>query len=142
MRVVLLALPLSLIAAPAMAAPPRAVPELPRELTDPAMADKLGQAMGALTRAVMDLKVGEVEAAVEGREPTAADKNRRVRDTIGDPALEQTVEAQAARSGRAMQAGVKAMAKAMPSILSALDGVQADVERAVANLPDSTYPKR
>ena len=41
-----------------------------------------------------------------------------------------------------MQAGVKAMAKAMPSILSALDGVQADVERAVANLPDPTYPKR
>ena len=38
MRLLLIALPLTLIATPAMGQPARA-PELPRELTDPAMAD-------------------------------------------------------------------------------------------------------
>ena len=45
MRKILFALPLMLAAAPAYAAP---APQLPPELSDPAMADKLGRMMGAL----------------------------------------------------------------------------------------------
>jgi len=79
MRSAWIALPLMLAPVPAIAAP-REAPQLPREFTDPAMADKLGKVAGALTRALMDLPVGEVEAAVQGREATAADRSKKVRD--------------------------------------------------------------
>lgn len=141
MRALLIALPFALFTVPAAAAP-QAAPALPQELTDPAMADKLGKMAGALTKALMDLNVGEVEAAVEGREPTAADRQKKVRDTIGGPDTERRVEAQAAQSGRMMQAGAQAMVKALPAIMKALESVEDDVARAVSNLPDPTYPKR
>lgn len=141
MRALVLALPFALFTVPAAAAP-QAAPALPQELTDPAMADKLGKMAGALTKALMDLNVGEVEAAVEGREPTAADRQKKVRDTVGGPDTERRVEAQAAQSGRMMQAGAQAMVKALPAIMKALESVEDDVARAVSNLPDPTYPKR
>lgn len=141
MRALVLALPLALTAVPAAAAP-QAAPVLPPELTDPAMADKLGKMAGALTKALMDLNVGEVEAAVEGREPTAADRQKKVRDTVGGPDAERRVEVQAAQSGRMMQAGAQAMVKALPAIMKALEGVEADLDRVVSNMPDPTYPKR
>lgn len=142
MRAILLAFPALLAAAPAAAAPDGAVPQLPRELSDPAMADRLGQAMGALTKALMNMPVGEVEAAIEGRPATPADRARTVRDSVGGAAVEQQVATKAAQSGRAMQAGAQAMARALPQIMKALDGVERDVERAVSNLPDPTYPRR
>lgn len=141
MRSLWIALPLMLAPAPALAAP-KAPPQLPSELSDPAMADKLGHVAGALTRALMDIPVGEVEAAVQGREPTAADRSRRVRDEIGGPEAERHVEAQVAQSGRQMQAMGKALVASLPSIMSALDDVQKNLERATANLPDPTYPRR
>jgi len=141
MRNLLIALPLALAAVPAYAAP-QAAPQLPPELTDPAMADKLGRVAGVLTKSLMELPVGEVEAAIEGRPATPADRARRVRDEVHDPYLEQRVAADAARSGRTMQAATKALVASLPAIMGALDRVQDEVERAVANLPDPTYPRR
>jgi hypothetical protein len=140
MRALLLALPLALIPVPATAAP--ADRQIPPELSDPAMADKLGQMMGSLTKALMDMPVGELEASVQGREPTAADKNKRVRDAIGGPDAERQVEAEVAASGRQMQAMTKALVASLPTIMASLEGVQRELERATANLPDPTYPKR
>src|ERR1700741_3879111 len=108
MRALWIALPLMMAPVPAMAAPKEA-PQLPPELSDPAMADKLGKMMGSLTRALMDLPIGELEATVEGREPTAADRTRKVRDQIGGPGAERQVEAQVAASGRQVQAMSKAL---------------------------------
>ncbi len=136
-----IALPLMLAATPAMAAPNEA-PKVPSELSDPAMADKLGKMMGTLTRALMDLPVGELEAAAQGREPTAADRSKRVRDHIGGPQAEREVEARVAGSGRTMQAATKALVDSLPSLMSALDDMESRLERATANLPDPTYPKR
>jgi len=143
MRLLLIALPLTLIATPAMAQPARA-PELPRELTDPAMADKLGKMAGALSRALLDLNVGEIEAAVEGRPVTQADRRRTVRDMAarGDPNIERNIERQAATSGAAIQAGAKAIADALPAIMGAIDRATADIDRATANMPQPGYPKR
>ena len=141
MRVLWIALPLMLAATPAVAAP-REAPQLPPELSDPAMADKLGKMMGALTRALMDMPVGELEAAAQGREPTAADRSKRVRDHIGGPGAEREVEARVAASGRTMQAATKALVASLPSIMQSLEGVERELERATANLPDPTYPKR
>jgi len=141
MRALLIALPLMLTPVPALAAP-KAAPRLPPELSDPAMADRLGRMMGSLTRALMDLPVGELEAAVEGREPTQADRSKRVRDHIGGPGAEREVEARVAASGRTVQAATRALVDSLPSMMAALEQAERNLERATANLPDPTYPKR
>jgi hypothetical protein len=141
MRALLIALPLMLVPLPALAAPKEA-PQLPSELSDPAMADRLGKMMGALTRALMDMPVGELEAAAQGREPTAADRVRRVRDHIGGPEAEREVEAKVVASGRQLQAMTQALVASLPAIMASLEGIERDLERATANLPDPTYPKR
>ena len=141
MRAHWIAMSLLLAPVPAIAAP-REAPRLPPELSDPAMADKLGKMAGALTRALMDMPVGELEAAAQGREPTTADRARRVRDEVGGPNGEREVEATVAASGRQMQAMSKALAASLPAIMTSLEGVEKELERATANLPDPTYPKR
>ena len=137
-----------LLAAPAMAAPkeaPKPSPiTVPPELSDPAVADKLGRMSGALAKAMLDMPVGELEAAVEGRPATRADKARRVRDEVGgdDSAIERRVAAATAASGQAMQAATKALVASLPAILASLEGARVELEKATANLPDPTYPKR
>ena len=139
MRAVLILLPALLAASPALAAPP---PVLPPVLTDPAMADQLGRVAGVLTKSLMNMPVGEIEAAIEGRPATQADRARTVGDTIGDPQAAERIADQAAQSGRTMQAATKALAASLPAILQAVDGARHEIERAVGNLPDPTYPRR
>jgi len=135
--------PLALLASPAMAAPAsKPVPQVPQALSDPARADKLGKMAGALTRVLMDMPVGELEATMQGREPTAADRSRKVRDQIGGPEAERQVEAQVAQSGKQMQAMGKALVASLPSIMQSLEGVERELERATANIPDPTYPRQ
>jgi hypothetical protein len=137
-----------LVAAPAAAQPaPEEGFEIPAELTDPAMAETLGKMFGALTKTVMDMPVGEMQAAVEGRPPTAADKARTVRDVTGrDPDFERKVEAQAAQALPRMQAGLKAMASSLPAMMKALEQaaeqMEGSIDRATANMPQPGYPKR
>ncbi len=137
MRLYVAALIASLAVAPAVAAPKPAPITVPPELSDPALADKLGRMSGALAKAVMDMPVGEMEAAIENRPATPADKARRVRDVAarGDPNVERRIAAETAMSGRAMQAMTW-------SLVASLGNVQAELEKAVANLPDPTYPRR
>ena len=137
-----------LIAAPAMAAPkdsPKPAPiVVPPELSDPAVADKLGRMSGALAKAMLDMPVGELEAAVEGRPATQADRARRVRDEVGgdDPAIEGRIATATAASGQVMQSATKALVASLPAILASLEGARVELEKAVSNLPDPTYPKR
>jgi hypothetical protein len=145
MRALLFALPLALLPMPAVAAPvdPQTTQlQVPPELSDPAMADKLGKVMGSLTKALMDLPIGELQASVEGREPTPADRTRRVRDEIGGPGAERQVEAQVAASGRQVQAMSKALFASLPALMGALGEMEKELGRATANLPDPTYPRR
>ncbi len=140
----------ALVASPALAQPlpvlaqpyTGVAPVLPPVLTDPAMADQLGRVAGAVTRSLMNLPVGELEAAIEGRPPSRADRARTVRDSIGDPYVEQRIEQQAAASGRTMQAAGQAIARSMPAIMQAVEGARGEIERAIGNLPDPTYPRR
>ena len=141
MRAHFLILPILIAAAP-VAAAPRPAPQLPPELSDPRMADQLGRVAGVLTRSLMNLPVGEIEAAVEGRPATPADRARTVRDSVGDPYFDQRVAAEAAQSGRTMQAASRALAASLPAIMAALDQARTELERATANLPDPTYPRR
>ncbi len=141
MRAAFLLVPILLVATPSLAAP-REVPQLPPEFSDPAMADKLGRVAGVLTRSLMNLPVGEVEAAIEGRPATPADRARTVRDSVDDPYLEQRIAAEAAQSGRTMQVASKALMASLPTIMGALGQLSRELERATANLPDPTYPQR
>ena len=137
-----------LVSTPAAAAEPAPDNDfaIPAELTDPAMAETLGKMFGTLTRTVLDLPVGEMQAAVEGRQPTAADKARTVRDVAGSTDLERQVEAQAAQAVPRMQAGLKAMASSLPAMMRALEQaaeqMEGSIDRATANLPQPGYPKR
>jgi hypothetical protein len=141
MRSLLIALPLMLAATPAMAQQAPADRKIPPELSDPAMADQLTRALVPLSKALLDLPLGEIEAAMAGRTPTDADRRKRVRDEIG-PDGERELAAQVARAGPQMRAMQKALVSSLPSIMKSLEGVEKEVERATANLPDPTYPKR
>lgn len=140
---------LALAASPAFAAGPAKEGEfqIPPELTDPAMAQQLGKMAGVLTRSMMDLPVGEMQAAVEGREPTTADKRRTVRDLAGgDPNLDRRVEAQVAQALPRLQEGMKAMSASLPAMMKALEAaaeqMEGSIDRATANLPQPGYPKQ
>ena len=149
MRALMVLAPLALAAAPAEAAEPRDDRDfqIPAELTDPAMAETLGKVLGSMTKVMMDLPIGEMQAAVEGREPTAADKRRTVRDMAGrDPDFERKVERQVADAVPRMQAGMKAMAASLPAMAKALEEaagqMEGSIDRAAANMPTPGYPKR
>jgi hypothetical protein len=123
-------------------AAPEADRQIPPELSDPAIADKLTRMLGPLTKALLDMPIGEMEAAIEGREPTPADRNRRVRDEIGGPDAERELQSNIAAVGPQMRAMQKALVASLPAIMGALAGVEKELERATANLPDPTYPRR
>jgi hypothetical protein len=147
MRVALLALPLFLTASPAMAqqpAPQQQPLKVPPELSDPRMADRLSQMSQVLGKALMNLPVGELEAIAEGRQPTAADRRRTVRDSgrAEDPNFERDLEQQLSQARPMMEASMKAMSAALPAMMQSLQQAGEALERATANMPSPSYPKR
>ena len=138
MRIVLV-FPLLMIATPAAAqSRPQPVQDIQRALNDPAMAERMTNVMQSLSNAMLDLPVGEIQAAVEGRTPTAADKRRTIRDL--EPDLDVRREISQARP--MIQQSMKALGEALPGIVQSLQQAQRSLERAAANMPDPTYPKR
>jgi hypothetical protein len=144
MRPLFLLMPALLAAAPAAAQPAPRPPErrveVPPELTDPRMVDQLGDMMGAVMKAFMNMPVGEVEAAVENRPVTPADRRKTVRSETGmsDRELDQQIE----QGKVAMKSGSQAMVRALPVITDALARAGDEIARAVANLPSPDYPRR
>ena len=151
MRAFQLIVPLALVASPALAqtkpAPATAAPEtitIPRELTDPAMADRLARMMQAMSKAFLEIPVGEIEAAAEGRPATRADRRRTVRQ-IGraeDPDFERDLQRQIANSKPMIEASMKALAAALPAMMKGLSEAGRELEKATANLPSPNYPKQ
>ncbi|GAC1574688.1 MAG: hypothetical protein NVS3B5_05140 [Sphingomicrobium sp.] len=126
------------------APPPYQAPVVPPQLLDPAMPAQLGRMASALTEAFMNLPVGELEAAVEGRPATLSDR----RKTVGSvarrhhPDIEHDIQRQVASSAGAVQSGAQAMQRAMPVIGNAIGQAAAEIDRATANLPSPFYPVR
>ena len=147
MRALLILMALAL-PAPALAEAPAARPnpkiEIPRELADPATAERLATTMQGLADALLDLKVGEIQAAAEGRKATRAERKLTVRDIERrkDPNFERNLRRQVAEAGPKIAQGVKAMSDALPAVMKALDDASRAIDRAAANMPDPTYPKR
>jgi hypothetical protein len=148
MRNILIATPLLLCAAPALsqaAAPAQPqIAEVQNVLADPAMADKLANMMQAMSDAFLNLPAGEIQAAVEGRKPTAAEKRMTVRDVArkDDPNFDRDFRQQIAQAKPMIQQSMKALSTALPAMMQGLQQASKAVERAAANMPDPTYPRR
>lgn len=140
--------PLIVMATPAFgqSAPPRPAPisAVPPELLDPGMPAQMGRMAGALSQAFMRLPVGELEAAIEGRPVTPADRRKTVGDEArrGNPNIERDLQRDVASSAGRMQSSARAMQQAMPAIAQSMSEAVAAIERATANLPNPTYPRR
>ena len=154
MRIRLILLPLLLTASPALAqaaAPVVPTPrpsdptaEMQRVLNDPAMADRLANMMQRLSKAFLNLPVGEVQAAVEGRKPTAAERRMTVHDIArrDDPNFDRNFQQRMGQAKPMIQQSMTAMSQALPAMMQGLQQAGKALERAAANMPDPTYPKR
>ena len=143
MRKTLFLLPLLCASAPALAQP-ASPPGLPPELTDPATADRLADAMQGLSQALLDIRVGEVRAALEGRQASAAERRMTVRDMArrDDPDFDRHVQQNMANVRPMVRQSMAAVSQALPAMMQGLAQAQQALERAVANMPDPTYPRR
>ncbi len=118
--------------------------QLPAELTDPSLPGKLARMMQAMSKTFLNLPVGEVEAAMEGRKPTAADRRRTVRQAgrEDDPNFERNFQQQLANSQPMMEASMKALVAALPAMMQGMGAAAKELEKATANMPSPTYPKK
>ena len=137
----LIILPFLLCASPAFAQP---TPQLPPQLTDPATADRLADAVQGLSQALLDLRVGEVRAALEGRQASPAERRMTVRDMArqDDPNFDRHVQQDVANVRPMVRQSLHAVNQALPQVMQGRAQAQQVLERAVANLPDPTYPHR
>lgn len=113
--------------------------DLPPEVTDGRMVDQIGSMVGALTKAFLNLPVGELEAAVENRPATRADRQRTVRSVTGTDEREVTSSIEQGKG--AVVAGGQAVARSLPVIREALNKAGEEIERATANIPQPGYPR-
>ena len=150
MRALLALAATAVIASPALAqqqpapASPSAPAEMQRALTDPATADKLARMMQALSKAFVNLPVGEIEAAAEGRAVTAADRGRTVlsEGRKNNPNFERDLQAQIANSRPMIESSMKALAASLPAMMQGMGQMSKELEKAVENMPRPNYPKQ
>ena len=137
----LILLPLLLCATSALAQP---ASQLPPQLTDPALPDRLADTVQAVSDAVLNIRVGALEAAAEGRHATPAEKRMTVRDLArrDDPDFDRKLHQQIAEAKPMVRQGIKALNESLPAVMQSLQQAQQSLERALATLPDPTYPKQ
>jgi len=142
MRKALILLPLLLVATPAAAQD--VPPQLPPQLTDPATMQRLAGTVQALSQALLNIRVGEVQAAVEGRPATPQERNMTVGDMArrDDPDFDRHLHEKMAKAGITLQRSMVALNRALPEIARDVHDAKKSLERAVANMPDPTYPRR
>ena len=142
MRKFLFAFTLLLTAAPAAAQ--SAPVQLPPVAIDPATVAQLATAAQAISDAALDLHVGTLKAAIDGRDPTPAERRMTVRDLArkNNPNFDRDLNRQVATVGPQLMRTVAEVNRAMPAIQQVVDEAQASIDRITANLPDPTYPRR
>ena len=148
MRLQLFALPLALAAAPVAAQQPTPRADspsaedmrLPPEMSDPRLANGLVDALQVLSKAFLSIPTGEVEAALEGRPATPADRTRTVASETG--LTERELKRKLDESRPAMVGAQKALVAAIPAMMKGLAEAQKEFEKAAANMPQPGYPKK
>ena len=141
MRIKLIVAPLLLCASPAFAQQP---PQVPPRIADPAVADRLANAAQAVSDALLNIPVGDLKAAAEGRRATPYEKRMTVRDLArrDDPDFDRKLQRQIAEARPVVRQSMKAFNESLPAVMQSLQQAQRSLERALANLPDPTYPQR
>jgi hypothetical protein len=141
MRCHLIALPLLLCAAPVQAqSPAKQDVRLPQELKDPQLTGRLVDAMQVLAKSFLDLPVGQVEAAMNGRPVTQADRRRTVASETG--MSERELQRKIEESRPAMEGAQKALVDAIPVLMRHMSEMGKELEKVGANVPRPDYPKR
>ena len=143
MRPHLIVLSLAAMAAPAAAqqtASPADEIRLPPEMSDPRLADRLVDTLQVLSKAFLSVPTGEVEAALEGRPVTPADRKRTVASETG--LTQRELNRKLDESRPAMHGAQKALMAAIPAMMRGLKDAQKEFEAATANMPQPGYPKR
>lgn len=141
MRKALVALPLAILAAPAFAAapppPPVIVPPPPPQLADPATAYRIADMAQAMSKALLDLPAGEIEAAAEGRDATPQEKARTLRDVArrDDPDFDRNIDRKIADARPKIRQSIRAINDALPAITRSLAEAAAAIQRVADNLP-------
>jgi len=147
MRLHLFAFPLALAATPLAAQPaPHPAPppadelRLPPEISDPRTVDRLVDALQVLSKTFLSMPSGEVEAALQGRPVTSADRKRTIASETGmtDAELKRKLD----ESRPQMQAAQKALVAAIPAMMKGFAEAQKEFAKAAANMPQPGYPKR
>ena len=113
---------------------------LPPEMSDPRLADRLVDTLQVLSKAFLSLPAGEVEAALEGRPATSADRTRTIASETG--LTENELKRKLDESRPAMKGAQKALIAAIPALMKGFAEAQKEFERAAANMPQPGYPKR
>lgn len=144
MRKTMIFLPLLLGATPAVAQDSPQAMKISRELTDPESAMKLAAKLQTLSNAVLNIRVGDLGAALEGRDARPSERNATIGDLIRrkDPEFDRHIQEQVASVGPKVMQGMQTLQQALPRILHDVDDVQRSLKRATSNLPDPTYPAR
>lgn len=142
MRTSIAAIPLLLIAAPALAQPAPASMQIPPQLLDPHLTDRLANITQALSNALLNLPAGEIEAAAEGRPATSADRHRTIRDLARseDPNFDRDFQRSVAGAGPQLRAAHRALVTALPQVIGDLSRAADDMNRALQNMPRPVYP--
>lgn len=137
MRMKLIIAPLLLCATPSFAQTP------PPQIADPAVADRVANAAQAVSDALLNIPVGDLKAAAEGRRATPDEKRMTVRDIArhDDPDFDRKLHRQIAQARPMVRQGIKAVNESLPEVMQSLEQAQRSIERALANLPDPTYPQ-
>jgi len=142
MRTLLLVVPLLLTAAPALAQPAPPPMQVPPELLDPHMTDRLVNMGQVLSNALLNLPVGDIQAAAEGRPSTWADRHRTIRDMARseNPNFDRDYQRSLAEAGPQLRAAHRALVTALPQVLGDLSRAAEDMNRAMQNMPRPYYP--
>ena len=109
-------------------------------MSDPRLADRLVDTLQVLSKAFLSVPTGEVEAALEGRPVTSADRKRTVASETG--LTERELNRKLDESRPAMHGAQKALMAAIPAMMRGLKEAQKEFEAATANMPQPGYPKR
>jgi hypothetical protein len=141
MRTKLIVAPLLICASPAFA---QSAPPAPQPIADPAVADRLTNSAQAISDALLSIPVGDLKAASEGRRATPDEKRMTVGDLArrDDPDFDRKLHRQIAEARPMVRQRMKALNESLPAVMQSLEQARRSLERALANLPDPTYPQR
>src|SRR5438270_5239483 len=109
MRKTLIILPMLMLASPAFAQDVPSAVQLPGVLSDPAAQMRLAARLQSISSALLNIRVGEVAAALEGRDASLAERNVTIGDMVRrkDPNFDRELAREVATVGPKVQRGMQ-----------------------------------